>query len=314
MSGSQTRAQVDKLLTDVSNGLFPDGYISESVFPLLSVKQKSGILGAYGASHLRLEDDLLGGQGEARRVQPITYQKDYFYLVKSHSLEDVVTMDDYDNVEEPFEAENDKTVGLTSSILTVKENSIAGTLNDTAILTQNITLSGTDQFSDYANSSPLTQFKTAQNTVLSGCGIMPNAAIMSQKVMNTLQYHPEILHNLGYAMNRAGNLTQQEIAKAMNVDELLVANVPYNSAKEGQTDSLGQIWPDSVIFYVKPKSAAKRQVSLGYYAKMISRKTRMVYKYAMNNPIGAYGIIVQDDYSFEIVNAKAGYLIKSAIA
>lgn len=310
---SQTRAIVDKLLTDVSNGLFPEGYISEDVLPMLTVKQNSGIIGSYGNDHLRVVDDLAGGQGEARRVEPIKRSKTYLYYVQKHALEGVVTQEDYDNVEQPFEAEADETTGLTSAILTGKEVAAANILMNPSVITQTVALSGTDKFSDYSNSSPLSVFKTAQNTVLDGCGMMPNAGIMSQKLFNTLKYSPEILARLGFAMNRAGSLTEQEVAKAMDIDELKIANVPYNSAKEGQTDSLAQIWPDSILFYVKPKAAAKRQVSLGYYVRKSSAKSRLVYKYAMNNPVGAYGIIVQDEYSYEIVNAKAGYLITGAL-
>lgn len=310
---AQTRAIVDKLLTNVSIMVKPEGYISEEILPMISVKQKSGLFGEYGLDHLRQVEDLAGGRGEARRVDAIKRLKNKNYLVETHALEDVVTQDDYDNVEDPFEAEADTTTGLTSLILTNKERKISSVLNDTAIMTQNLPLSGTDKFSDYANSKPLDVFKDSQNAILDGCGQMPNAAAMSQKVFNTLKYHPDILGRLGFAMNRAGSLSEQEVAKAMGVDQLFIGNVPYNQAKEGQTDALAQIWPDSILFYVRPAAAAKRQVSLGYYVRMTSRKARLVYKYLLNNPVDSYGIIVQDDYSFEVTNAKAGYLITGVL-
>lgn len=311
---AQTRAQVDKLLTNVSNGLFPTGYIAEQVLPMLGVKQKTGLIGAYGTSHLRVIDDLIGGRAEAQRVDPITRQVDNTYVVGSHALEGVVTQDDYDNVEEPFDAEADETNGLTSLILTNKERALSSALFNTSTITQNSVLSGTDQFSDYANSSPTKYFKDAHNAVLDGCGMMPNAAVMSQKVFNTLIYHPEILAKLGFAANRAGTLSQEELAKAMNVSKLFIGNVPYESAKEGQTSSLAQAWGNSILMFVRPEAAAKRQVSLGYYVRMNSRKQRAVYKYNLDNPPGSTGIIVQDDYVFELTNVNAAYLIGSAIA
>lgn len=311
---AQTRAQVDKLLTNVSNGLFPTGYIAEQVLPMLGVKQKTGLIGAYGTSHLRVIDDLIGGRAEAQRVDPITRQVDNTYVVGSHALEGVVTQDDYDNVEEPFDAEADETNGLTSLILTNKERALSSALFNTSTITQNSVLSGTDQFSDYANSSPTKYFKDAHNAVLDGCGMPANAAVMSQKVFNTLIYHPEILAKLGFAMNRAGTLTQDELAKAMNVQKLFIGNVPYESAKEGQSSSLAQAWGNSILMFVRPEAAAKRQVSLGYYVRMNSRKQRAVYKYNLDNPPGSTGIIVQDDYVFELTNVNAAYLIGSAIA
>lgn len=309
---AQTKAQVDKLLTNVSNGYFPKGYIADKVLPEISVKQKTGIIGAYGNEHLRIVDDLIGGRAEAKRVDAVQRKNEYQYRVLSHALEGVVTEDDYNNVEQPFDAESDETTALTHLILTNKEKALADSLFSTSVITQNATLSGANKWSDYAGSDPLSNFKTAQNTVLDGCGLMPNAAIISQKVFNTLQYHPKILSTLGYSQVRAGQLTQAEIAKAMGVDELLVGSVAYNASKKGQADSFAQLWGDDALFYVKAQGPAKMQVTLGYKLKLTSG-VRQVYRYNLNNPPGSIGLIVQDDYSFELVNTKAAYLFKATL-
>lgn len=310
---AQIKAMVDKLLTNVSNGYFPEGHISEQVLPTLTVKEKSGILGGYGNGHLRIVDDLVGGRAAAKRVEPIVRKVDNTYAISSHALEGVVTEDDYDNVEEPFQAESDETNGVTSLIITNKEHALASSIMSTSVISQNVTLSGTSKLSDYNNSDPVKLFKDAQNAVLDGCGKMPNAAVMSQKLFNTLIYHPAILAQLGFSMNRAGQLSDVELAKAMNIKKLYVGDAAYNAAKEGQSDSLQQIWEDSLLFYVRPDAPAKYQVSFGYYLKMASRKARGVYKYALNNPVNSTGIIVKDDYSFQITNEKAAFLIKSAL-
>lgn len=309
---AQTKAQVDKLLTNVSNGYFPKGYIADLVLPEIKVKQKTGIIGAYGNEHLRIEDDVIGGRAEAKRVDGLVRKAEKFYSVKSHALEGVVTEDDYNNVEQPFDAESDETAALTHLILTNKEKAFADNLFNPSVITQTSALSGGAKWSAYGTSTPLENFKTAQNAVLDGSGMMPNAAIISQKVMNTLQYHPGILSTLGYAQNRAGQLTVAEVAKAMGVDELLVGAVAYNASKKGQADQFGQLWSDAALFYVKPSGPAKQQVSLGYKVSLIGG-TRQVYKYALNNPPNANGIIVKEDYSVEITNTGAAYLFTAVL-
>jgi hypothetical protein len=52
---SQLKAMVDKLLTNVSNGIQVRGAVAESMFPKIVSKQYSGLLGKYGKSHLRIE-------------------------------------------------------------------------------------------------------------------------------------------------------------------------------------------------------------------------------------------------------------------
>lgn len=310
---SQLKAIVDKLLTNVSQMYVPEGYISEDILPNLKVKQKTGKIGKYGLNHLRIVNSKMGGRGKAARFEPIVRDSD-LYSIESHGLEGLVTEDDYDNVEEPFEAESDETLGLTSTLWTAKEYAIASVLFDTAIITQNVTLSlSTDKYSDYTNSKPLENFRDAQNAILAGCGKMPNRAIMSQKVFNTLKYHPAILRTLGFADNRAGTLSKAEIAHALGVEMLHIGDAAYNSAKLGQADSLTQIWGDSILMYYAPKSAAKYQLSLGYYMTLKSRGPRRVFKYAVNNPPNSKGIIVQDDYQYALTNVKCAYLIKSAL-
>ena len=307
---AQTKAIVDKLLTNVSNGIFPTGYIADKVLPQLSVKQKSGLIGAYGNNHLRLNDDLIGGRAEARRADPIT-RSSQSYLIETHALEGVVTQDDYANVEQPYDAEADETAGLTHLVLTNKERAFASQMFSTTVFSGRVTTPATKYGS--SSSDPLADFKTAQNAIVDSVGLQPNAVIMSQKVFNVLKYNAQLADVLGFKYNQAGSMSLLDIANALNVEEVLVANAPYNNAKEGQADSMTQIWGDSILFYVKPKSAAKYQISLGYSMKLSGLEGREVYKYDLNNPPGSTGIIVQDAYQCKLVNVSAGYLLNSVL-
>lgn len=310
---SQMKAQVDKLLTNVSNAYFPEGLISEKVLPQIEVAQDSGILGYYGKDHLRLENSVTGGRGRARVVTPITRLVDRTYLIQPHELQGEVTESDYRNVELPFDAEKDETLGLTTLLALEKESLLASALQSSTILTQNITLSGTSKFSDYNNSNPVAVIKNAQNAVLSGCGKMPNKAIVPQLVANTLRYHPQVLQNLGFAQNRAGQLTNDELAKFLNVEEIFIPDAAYNSGKEGQADVMSQLWGNHITFLVAPKSVSKYQVSLGYYIKRSGIAARRVKKWNIEETFGNTGILVGDYYQFRLVDVLAGYLVKDAI-
>ena len=310
---SQSRAIVDKLLTNVSNMYVPDGYVSEQVLPVVTSKQKTGLLGKYGTNHLRIEHSLVGGRAEYKRVDAITRSSTTFHI-DSHGLAGLVSEDDYANVELPYKAEEDEVMGLTSLIWLNKEKALADTLTSTSIITQNTTLAGTAQFNDYANSDPLDKFKTARTTIRAACGLPPNVAVMDWKVANTLAYHPGILEALGFTQNRAGQLSDAELAKAMGVERLLIAKAVYESAKEGQSSSLAAVWGSDVFFAVCPTKAAPYQVSLGYTVQLEGRGSRRVTKSPVNNPPNSTEILVDDSYDFLISTVAAGYLIKSAIA
>lgn len=310
---SQLRAQVDKLLTNVATGYFPEGYISEQLFPFVAVPQYSGKFGKYGKSHLRIETSYTGGRGMYRRVEPIARSTQTFEI-EGHGLEGVVTKRDYRNVEKPFDAEADEVAGLVSQLWTEKEYLLASALGDTAIVTQNTTLSGTSQFSDSDNSDPLSVFKTARLAIKDGCGKAPDTACMDWRVKNVLKFHPQLLDFLGFKENRPGGLTDAELAVALDVKRVLIADADYNSAKEGQTDTLASIWGKNIIFGVLPEKPSVGQVCGGYRLGLTGSSPRKVYKYAINNPPESTGILCEDEYEFLVTDVGALYLVKSAIA
>lgn len=310
---AQLKAIQDVLQTKSSNIYVPDGYVSEQILPLLSVTQKTGKLAGYGSAHLRIEHSITGGRGSYRRVEPIVRSTNS-YSVESHGLEGLVTEDDYRNVQEPFDAEKDEVMGLMNLIWLNKERALAAAFTSTSVLTQNTTLVGTAQLNDYSNSDPIGVFKTARLAVYNGCGLPPNFAEMPWDVANTLAYHPAILDALGFAYNRAGQLSDQELAKAMGVDKLYISKVKYNSAKEGQTDVLASAWNKDIVFGYAPAQAAKYQVSLGYRIALAGQDQKRVFKFSVDNPPNSTGILCDDSYQFLITNVGAGYLVKNAIA
>ena len=103
-------------------------------------------------------------------------------------------------------------------------------------------------------------------------------------------------------------------AKALGVDQVMVANAMYNSAKEGQADVLTNGWGKNIVFAVIPDSAQKYQISLGYNIRLDDGQPRKVYSQPMFNPPGSTEILVEDEYDLRLSDVTAGYLIKNAIA
>lgn len=309
---SQLRAIVDKLLTGVSSAYVPKGYISEQILPTVQSKQYSGLLGKYGTSHLRIENTVKGGRGKYRQVETRVYSTTS-YLIEGHGLEGFVSKEDYANVEEPFDAERDEVIGLSTILWLEKEKALADTLLSTSVLTQNVTLSGTGQFNDFANSSPIEVFATARSTILNSTGVMPNMAIMDVQVWNILRFHPQMLDALGYKWARPGGLSQEEMARAMGVEQVLFGSARYEAAKEGQSSSFSSVWGKGIIFAVAPDKPEIMQKSLGYLVRPIGSQPRKIYKETNFNPPGSVKILCEDEYDMLISDANCGYLIADAI-
>lgn len=310
---SQLKAQVDKLLTNVSSGYFPKNYISEQILPMIQVAQYTGLLGKYGTAHLRIENSVKGGRGKYRQVETRQYSTTSFNI-EGHGLTDIVTDADYRNVEKPFDAEKDTTLALANMLWLEKEKMLADTLSNTAVMTQNVTLAGTDQWSDYANSDPLDDIETGHATILNSTGQTADTAIMSLLVKRKLRYHPQLLDALGFKFDRPGGLKDQELAEVLDVKRILIGDAYYESAKEGQASALAPVWGKHVILAVCPESAQIMQQSLGYMVRLTGTSPRKTYKQAIFNPPGSTEVLVEDEYDMLMSNVLAGYLIKNAIA
>jgi len=246
-------------------------------------------------------------------VQPILKETSD-YKVERHGLEGMITDDDRRNSQTPYDAEKDEVLGLSTMIWLDKERGLANTLTDPAVVTQNVTLSGTSQYNDFTNSDPIGDFLNARVTVRDKVGMPPDTAIMDWSVFNTLAYSPKILAALGFTDNRAGQLSEAELSKALGVKRLLVAMSQFNSAKEGQTAVRQNVWGKHIVFAVAPPKAQVYQTSVGYYITLTGETPREVFKFPINNPPNADGIIVQDNYDMFLSNLGAAFLIEDAIA
>lgn len=310
---AQIGAIVDKLLTQVSSILVPQGYISEEYFPGIQAAQNTGKLAKYGNEHLRIINTVMGGRGKAPRVDSITRSSTTFEI-EDHGLEGIVTASDKRNVERPYNAKKDEVLGLSTILWLGKEKALADAVTDTAILTQNVTLAGTDQWSDYTNSDPLGDAGLGHQTIFDACGMHPSQMSLSRAVLNKVKYHTKVLDALGFKHNRAGLLSRDDIARAFDVQKLLVGEAVHNSANEGQTDSISSVWGKHVVFSFVPAVARPYQQSLGYYLTLQGESPRKVFKFAVNNPPESTGIIVTDHYDQLLSNVSCGYLIKDAVA
>lgn len=310
---SQLRAIVDKLLTGVSSAYVPKGFLCEEILPTIQAKQYSGLLGKYGTSHLRIENSVKGGRGKYRQVETRVYSTTSF-LIEGHGLEGFVSKEDYANVEEPFDAERDEVMGLSTVLWLEKEKTLADTLMSTSIITQNTTLSGTSQFNDFANSDPIGVSATARSTILNAVGVMPNLVVMDIQVWNILRFHPQMLDALGYKWARPGGLTEDEMARALGVDTVLFGTARYESAKEGQASSLASVWGKGIFFGVAPSKPEIMQKSIGYLVRPTGSQPRKVYKETNFNPPGSTKILCEDEYDMLISDAACGYLVASAVA
>ncbi len=317
MSDTKNRARVDTLLTDVSTMQKAEGLISDQVLTHVTAAKDTGLIGKYGKEHLRIEHDIVAGDQPYPRVTVMT-KGSRRYQIETHGLSITVTEKQKKNEDQPFDALQDATIVVTDKIRLGKELALAIPLTDVTVLTQNTTLAGTDQFNDYTNSDPLGRFATGKNEIFEGSGQLleftpDGVAIVPWQVFNILRFHPQIIENIKYVVNKKQGLSKDELAAAMGVGRLLVPFARQNNSKEGQADSMQPIWGKDIVMLYAPKTGTKHIETLGFH---VTPKTGIerVFRNAINNPPNSDEILVDMAYDFLLTEVGAAYLIKDAIA
>ena len=297
----------DPVLTQVSTAYKNDTFLAEQILPVMPVSKQSGVYFQYDKENLRIPASTLRAAGSPAKEVDFSVSKGTFFT-QDHALKEFVPQEIQDQAMTPTDPLTDSTENVTEKLLLDKESAIATYLTSTANITQNTTLSGTSQWSDYNNSSPITDLRTARQTVQLAVGKKPNTLILGQQVFDILRDHPEIIERVKYSA--LGVLTTDLLARIFEIDQVWIGSAVYNSAKEGQTDSLAYVWgKNAVVAYIAPTVRIK-QLTLGY---TFTYGTRQTERWTDGDRKGTY-VRVHDNYQQGIVAATAAYLVKNAIA
>jgi len=297
---------IDAVLTGISIAFKNPGFVADVVFPLVPVKHESDKYYIYGKERFDIPSALRAPKSAYKRVDWSVSTGTY--SCEEYGLEEPIDDRERDNADEPLNLDIDTTEFLTDMLLLNREKRVADKLSDTTVLTQNVTLSGTSQWSDYTNSDPIGNVETGKNTINSNAGLNPNLMVMSREVFIKLRHHPQILERVKYS--ERGVLTIELLQAVFEIDKIVIAESLYNTAKKGQTASLSRVWgKHCILAFVTPRPGIK-QVSLGYAFQARAFQTEKYRDDKIKSDVIRVSHIVDE----RVVSATCGYLIKNAVA
>jgi hypothetical protein len=306
-SPTKSQVYVDPILTNISIAYQNAAYVCEKIMPLIKVAKDSGYYFVYSKAKFRPESDNRAPSTRANRVD-YGLTKATYGPIMEHALEQDIPDEVVEQADNPLDPEFDATENVTERIIISKEIGLATILQDVAQITQYTTLSGTNQWSDYANSDPINDVKTARQAVQSGCLKQANTMLISQYVFDILCEHPDVIDRIKYT--QFGTAAEEILARLFKVKNVIVAAAQYNTAKEGQTDSMSYIFGKHAwLLYIDPTPGI-RKVSFGYTLYTKPRKVDKWYQ----QPEKATFVRVSDYYQQLVVAAGAAYFIQNAAA
>ncbi len=139
-------------------------------------------------------------------------------------------------------------------------------------------------------------------------GRYPNVCIIGATVYAALQRHSDLLDRVKYTNTMYGINTQM-LAQFFQIDKVLVGTAIYESAQEGATSSVADIWGKFAWFGYVPPSPGLMVPAAGY---ILSWKDRQVNQYREDQE---HQNVVEALMNYDVVttSADSGYLLKAVV-
>ncbi|MCY4753266.1 hypothetical protein [Pelomonas aquatica] len=117
-----------------------------------------------------------------------------------------------------------------------------------------VALAGTSQWSDFANSDPLTAILTSFDGML----MRPNIGVLGRATATKLRTHPKICKAVFGYNTDAGVVPLKALADLLELEDLYVGDAWINTAAPGQQASMTRAWGKHAAFLCRNKQADTR--------------------------------------------------------
>lgn len=211
-----------------------------------------------------------------------------------------------------FDAETVSTERAVKIIERAQEKRIQGILQNTSNFSN---AAVTTEWDTSATCTPRSDVFTAKEAMRTSAGVIPNVGACSMVVLNSLLLAAEIQDALKYTNPlEMGGLEAQlaQLAKYFGLDRLEVAGAQYDSAKQGQTAVLADLWDDEYfgLYNVSSGGLDLREPVVGrtFLWTGDSPQNTVVESYRDETVRGDI-IRVRHNVDEEIIYAGAGYLL-----
>lgn len=307
---------IDPVLTNLSQKWTnnSDDFIAEKLFPVIDVPKPTGIYWAYNKDNLRAGGTNIDLRTGRSKTSEVTFGKDpkNFGPLLEHALKDFISKDELQFVDSPLDIETDTVDNLNEVMTLAQEISLANMLRNTSIITNNVTLSGTSQFSDYTNSDPFATIKARVIAQRNAAFKQPNTIAFGWDVWLQLVDHPKILERIKYT--QTGVVTPADIVKLFapyGITQVFIGGAMYDSTTEGQTGTPTSVWGKDIIIGYVTGSPSLRTVNGGYTLRL--RDGKYVDKWDESDPKGHW-VRNNDYYTQQLFASELFSLIKNAVA
>lgn len=256
-------------LTAIAIGYRNKKLIADEVLPRVPVGKEEFKYWKYDlAEGFTVPDTKVGRKSRPNEVE--FSATDVTDSTDDYGLDDPIPNKDIDNAPENYDPLGRSTEQLTDIILLDREVRTSSLVFNSANYGVNnkVVLSGTDQFTDQANSDPIGVIMDSLDAMI----MRGNAMTIGRTAFSALARHPDILKAVHANSGDKGIASREAIAALFELDEIFVGEARINTAKKGQAPTLQRAWGGHISLMYRDKLADTRHgTTFGFTAQFGNR-------------------------------------------
>jgi len=180
-------------------------------------------------------------------------------------------------------------------------------------------------WSDYTNSTPITDVTTARRTMqLASGGFKPNTMVIGKEVRDILINHPDVLARLngGATVSNTALITDAKLAEIFEVENFYVMESVANTAAEGLAEVNGFIGGKNALLVHTPRTSGLMTPAAGLTfawnnipnVNNLGITVESFSDDALKRQQVAEHIQVKMAYDMKVVGADLGYFFEAVVA
>lgn len=262
---------IDAALSEMSVQFYMDMdmYLGTSVLPVVNVDKQSDRFLVWDKDYwFKIPNTLRARSTRANRVS--TSVSSLSFYANNYALEEPIPFEDLSNADAALEIEASTGRHLMQLMMLDQENRVATLYTTAANVGSGNALTGTAQWSDRANSDPVSDVTTGRLWIQKETGFRPNTITVGQEVHDALLLHPDIIDRVKYTQ-KADNQTLEgalaDILLTSKGGRYFVGGAPKQNAAEGlptSASSMTFIWGKNVNISYVPSTPGRNIPSAAY--------------------------------------------------
>lgn len=273
-----TDVHVSQALTNISTAYFQDNsvYVADKVFPMVPVQHQTDVYyvwtkGDFFRDEAQQRADASESAGTGVTLSTATYS------AKVWALHQDIGTQIRGNADAAIDLDVVSTRHLMQKLMIRRDRIFMSTFMISTPWGANVATGATAAsgavpgttntvyWDDDANSDPFTDIAFAQTTILQSTGYMPNRLLLSWNAFQALRKNPLIIDRIKYTTPTfAGTITENLLAQAFDIEQVIVSKAVYNTAAEGVAASMSFVSGKNALLVYAAPSPGLMQPTAGY--------------------------------------------------